>query len=156
MSRERFKNIVKHSFSMVAVCFSMGILFIGVGFSFFDIYIEPVNIIKIWMGFFILGVITIIRSVFDTTKWSRSKPFYVKNILFMPLYLIVALTMAMGIVKGQGELLSIPLMILYAVLFLIVFTIRQLIEYFLQKAKTNKMNDALKEFQKEHSWDEEE
>ena len=120
------------------------------------IYIEPLNIIKIWMGFFILGVITIIRSVFDTTKWSRSKPFYVKNILFMPLYLIVALTMAMGIVKGQGELLSIPLMILYAVLFLIVFTIRQLIEYFLQKAKTNKMNDALKEFQKEHSWDEEE
>ncbi len=156
MSRERIKKIVKESFSIVAVCFSMGILFIGIGFSFFNINIVPVNIIRIWMGFFILGIITIIRSVFDATNWARSKPFYVKNILFMPLYLIVAIAMAMGIVKGQGVIMSMPLMILYAVIFLIVFIIRQLIEYIIQKAKTNKMNDALKEFQKEHSWDEEE
>ena len=156
MSGERFKNIVKKSFSIAAICFSLGILFIGIGFSFFGIYIEPVNIIRIWIGFFILGVITIGRSAFDVTQWARSKPFYVKNILFMPLYLIVALVMAMSLVKGQGDIMSLPLMILYAVIFLFVFTIRQFIEYFIQKAKTDKMNDALEEFQKEHSWDEEE
>lgn len=156
MSGERFKNIVKKSFSIAAICFSMGILFVGIGFSFFGIYMEPVNIIRIWIGFFILGVLTVFRSMFDYTQWARSKPFYIKNILFMPLYLMVALIMAISIVRGQGVDMSLSLMISYAVLFLIFFAIRQFIEYFIQKAKTDKMNDALELFQKEHSWDDEE
>ena len=74
----------------------------------------------------------------------------------MPLYLMVALIMAISIVRGQGVDMSLSLMISYAVLFLIFFAIRQFIEYFIQKAKTDKMNDALELFQKEHSWDDEE
>lgn len=155
-NRERFKDIVKKSFSITAICFSMGILFIGIAFSFFGIYMEPMNIIRIWSGFFILGIITIFRSLSDYTQWARSKPFYLKNIIFMPLYLIVALVMAISMVKGQGVEVSLFLVIIYSSIFLVVFTIRQFIEYFIQKAKTDKMNDALTEFQKEHSWDEEE
>ena len=56
----------------------------------------------------------------------------------------------------MDEFPRFSLLLIYALLFLVVFTIRQLIEYFICKAKTDEMNDALTEFQKEHSWDEEE
>ena len=48
------------------------------------------------------------------------------------------------------------MLIFYAGLYLVVFTVKQLIEYFRYKAKTDLMNDALVSFQKEHNWDEDE
>lgn len=74
----------------------------------------------------------------------------------MPLYLAVALILVMDIVADMGVTPNLPLIVFCIVIFVVTFTIRQLIEYFIQKAKTDKMNDALIEFQKEHTWDEEE
>ena len=99
---------------------------------------------------------TFFRILLDSSKWAMSKPFYVKNIIVMPLYLAVSLFTAMDISREVDEFPRFSLLLIYALLFLVVFTIRQLIEYFICKAKTDEMNDALTEFQKEHSWDEEE
>ena len=41
----------------------------------------------------------------------------------------------------------------FAVMFVITFTIAQTITYFVKKARTDKMNDALNEFHKEHQED---
>ena len=79
----------------------------------------------------------------------------------MPLYLVISLTLALDLAKeainnsGSG-LFRLSLIILYAAIFLVTFTVRQLIEYYIRKKKTDEMNDALQSFQKEHSWDEEE
>ena len=97
-----------------------------------------------------------VRLLFGETNWAKSKPFYIKNLLFMPLYLAVALILVMDIVADMGVTPNLPLIVFCIAIFVVTFTIRQLIEYFIQKAKTDKMNDALIEFQKEHTWDEEE
>lgn len=156
MSGERFKQIVKKAFTTAAICFSVGILFFGISFSVSSDYIKAIYIVKIWIAFFILGILSIVRLVFGETAWAKSKPFYVKNLLFMPLYLAVALILVMDIIRDMGVNPSLTLVAFCTAVFIVTFTIRQLIEYFIQKAKTDKMNDALIEFQNEHSWDEEE
>ena len=157
----RSKNAIIKAFSIAAACFSMSILFISICFALAGVYIAPINLIKIWATFFVLGIITVARIMIDSSKWALSKPFYVKNIIFMPLYLVISLTLALNLAKeaiensGSG-LFRLSLIILYAAIFLVTFTIRQLIEYYIRKKKTDEMNDALQVFQKEHSWDEEE
>ena len=150
------KTALTKAFSIVAVCFSMSILFIGVFCAATNLSVEGMELVKIWLTFFILGGITFFRIMIDDTQWAKSKPFFVKNIIFMPLYLVVTLIMAMSIV-GMSEILARPyLVLLYVLIFLIAFTVRQLIGYIIEKAKTDLMNDALESFQKEYSWDEEE
>ena len=150
------KAALTKAFSIVAVCFSMSILFIGVFCTVTSFSVEGMELVKIWLTFFILGGITFFRIMIDDTQWAKSKPFFVKNIIFLPLYLIVTLIMAMSIV-GMQEIMARPYLVLvYAVIFLVTFTVRQLVGYIIEKAKTDLMNDALESFQKEHSWDEEE
>ncbi|MCR5226936.1 MAG: hypothetical protein K6E27_06975 [Eubacterium sp.] len=150
------KAALTKAFSIVAVCFSMSILFIGVFCTVTSFSVEGMELVKIWLTFFILGGITFFRIMIDDTQWAKSKPFFVKNIIFLPLYLIVTLIMAMSIV-GMHEIMARPYLVLvYAVIFLVTFTVRQLVGYIVEKAKTDLMNDALESFQKEHSWDEEE
>ncbi|SNU07053.1 hypothetical protein SAMN06297422_11072 [Lachnospiraceae bacterium] len=150
------KAALTKAFSIVAVCFSMSIIFIGVFCAATNLSIEGMELVKIWLTFFILGGITFFRIMIDDTQWAKSKPFFVKNIIFMPLYLVVTLIMAVSIV-GMSEILARPyLVLLYVLIFLITFTVRQLIGYIIEKAKTDLMNDALESFQKEYSWDEEE
>ncbi len=150
------KAALTKAFSIVAVCFSMSILFIGVFCTVTSFDVEGMELVKIWLTFFILGGITFFRIMIDDTQWAKSKPFFVKNIIFLPMYLIVTLIMAMSIV-GMQEILARPyLVMVYAVIFLVTFTVRQLVGYIIEKAKTDLMNDALESFQKEHSWDEEE
>ena len=156
----RSKNAVIKAFSVAAIGFSLSILFIGICFTVINVYVDPKNLLKIWAAFFIIGIITFAKNMVGSSKWALSKPFYVKNIVFMPLYLLVALILAMDLAKdaliNSSYGLRLSVLILYAVLFLVIFTIRQLIEYYIRKKKTDEMNDALHSFQKEHSWDEEE
>ena len=91
-----------------------------------------------------------------SSKWALGKPFILINLLFMPLYLVIALVLAMDLVKDVDGLPKGWLLVMYAGIFLIVFSVKQFISYFTYKAKTDLMNDALTNFQKEHKWDEEE
>ena len=85
------------------------------------------------------------------------KPFIVKNLIFMPLFLLVALIFAMDVSREEGQVIpDFTKLPVYAGIFLLCFTIVQIIGYFRMKAKTDRMNDALLEFRKEHKWDEEE
>ena len=83
MNDERFKQILKKSFKTAAICFSMGIFFFGISFSLSGSYIKAVYIVKIWIAFFILGLLTVARLLFGETNWAKSKPFYIKNLIFI-------------------------------------------------------------------------
>ena len=156
MEKVRFKTALKNSFSLAAICFSVCIIFVSVTFSITNSYIPPMVIVKAGILFIILGGFTVARAMFGNTKWAMDKPFYIKSLIFMPLYMVVSLAFAVSILRSEGIQPKMLYVIFYAFVFLATFTIRQLVEYFREKAKTDKMNDALKEFQKEHSWDEEE
>ena len=156
--KNRIKNAVTKSVSRVAICFSVGILIVSIIFAFGDINMNPVNLIKIWIAFFLMGIFTVFKTLVSTSKWALDKPFILPNLLFMPLYLVTALVLSMSLIKDEyieGFINKESLLFIYAGIFLICFSIKQFIEYFRYKAKTDLMNDALTSFQKEHKWDEE-
>lgn len=152
----RIKNAIIKSISRVAVCFSVGILFMSIFCAIGNISIEPIELIKLWIGFFFLIIVNFFRLMVASSKWALGKPFILINLLFMPLYLVIALVLAMDFVKDVDGLPKGWLLVMYAGIFLIVFSVKQFISYFTYKAKTDLMNDALTNFQKEHKWDEEE
>ena len=51
------------------------------------------------------------------------------------------------------RLVALNDLLLCALIFIVVFTIAQILSYLIKKAGTDKMNDALNEFQKEHQED---
>ena len=115
------------------------------------------KLLKLWITFFVLGILVFIRVLADTSKWAMGKPYIVKNIIFMPLFLLVSLIFAMDVSRQDGQILpDFTRLPVYAGVFLLCFTIVQVIGYFITKAKTDRMNDALLEFRKEQKWDEEE
>ena len=157
IDRAKLKIAVKKSVSRAAICFSLTALFISIIFSIEGTLIGPVELIKLWIAFFILGIILIFRIMADTSKWAMGKPFIIKNLIFMPLFLIVSLIFTMDISRGEGDgALDFTKLPIYAVIFLVFFTVSQIIGYFRIKAKTDRMNDALLELRKEQKWDEEE
>ncbi|MCR5213323.1 MAG: hypothetical protein K6E10_02835 [Eubacterium sp.] len=156
IKRKKIINNFRKAISIAAICFSMSILFIGIYSSIVGSWIEPGSLVKIWIAFFMIGINVFFRIMIDETKWALDKPCILKNIIFMPINLIIALILAMNLAKVEGFIPSFSLLLVYAGIFLIVFTFTQIIQYLIDKAGTDKMNDALQEFKKEHSWDEEE
>ncbi|MBO4864227.1 MAG: hypothetical protein J5517_07665 [Eubacterium sp.] len=156
---DRIKNAVTKSFSRVAICFSLSIIFVSIIFAFGNIFIDPVMMLKVWITFFLLGIFNVFRILVSTSKWALDKPYILPNLLFMPLFMITALALAMNLIKDvdfNGMFDKRWLLLIYAGLFLIIFSVKQFIDYYRYKAKTDLMNDALISFQKEHEWDEEE
>jgi hypothetical protein len=75
----------------------------------------------------------------------------------MPLFLFVSLVFALDVSRTEDQILpDFSRLPVYAGIFLVCFIIVQIIGYFVTKAKTDRMNDALLEFRKEQKWDEEE
>ncbi|MDC7293405.1 DUF3021 family protein [Butyrivibrio sp. DSM 10294] len=157
IDRARIRIALQKSISRAAICFSITALFVGIAFALEGAYIGPVELIKLWITFLVLGVIIFFRVLADSSKWAMDKPFIVKNLIFMPLFLIVALIFAMDVSRQENQILpDFSRLPIYAGIFLLCFSVVQVITYFVIKAKTDKMNDALLEFRKEQKWDEEE
>ncbi|SHI27871.1 Protein of unknown function [Butyrivibrio fibrisolvens DSM 3071] len=157
IDRTRIKIAVQKSLSRAAIFFSITALFVGIVFAFEGAYFEPVALIKLWVTFFVLGIIMFFRILADSSKWAMGKPFIVKNLIFMPLFLAVSLIFAMDVSRHNEQILpAFPNLLIFALIFLLVFSITQIISYYVIKARTDRMNDALLEFRKEQKWDEEE
>ncbi len=153
---ERVKKAFSKSAFITAVCFSLSIFVISVCFSLAGLTLYPIMVTETGICFLILGVITFVRLYVDGNRWFLNKPFILKSLIFMPFYLISVLVLDYFLVKELNGIYKLWLMIMYAVLFFVVFSIVQVIRYFILKVKTDAINDALNEFQKEHGWDEKE
>ena len=157
IDREKVKLAVQKSVSRSAILFSLTALFIGIILAFEGAFLGAAELIKIWIAFFVMGIILFFRILADSSRWAMGKPFIVKNLIFMPLFLLVALILVMDISRQEGQVLpDFTKLPLYAGIFLVCFTVAQIIGYFILKAKTDRMNDALLELRKEQKWDEEE
>lgn len=157
LDRTKFLIAVKKGINRAALCFSITALFISILFTVTGTYIEPVKLLKLWITFFILGILVFFRTLANTSKWAMGKPFILMNIIFMPLFLFVSLVFALDVSRTEDQILpDFSRLPVYAGIFLVCFIIVQIIGYFVTKAKTDRMNDALLEFRKEQKWDEEE
>ena len=151
MRRSRVKTSLIGSLLISAAAFMLSMVLYSVGSIIDGAFIDPVNILKIVLMFILIGAVNFFRFYIDDSKWAKSKPSFVKNFIFSPIYLTIAMVMTVWI-TGMTD---IGFLILMGVLFLAVFLTGQLVVYFVAKSKTDKMNDALKIFLKEHEVNEE-
>ena len=135
-----------------AVCFISGIVFYSVACWIGGNLIKPVDVILLFLMFIVIGVLNFIRFNVERTKWAMSKPAIVKNIIFAPLFYVVAIVFVSLIV---GWLDKETLLIL-SLVFLVTFLVSQIFVFVVAKHNTDKMNDALEVFRKEHFGDEQE
>lgn len=146
MRSSRVKTSLIGSLLITGAAFMLSMVLYSVGSIFDGAYINPVNILKIFVMFILIGTVNFFRFYIDDSKWAKSKPSFVKNFIFAPVYLTFALVTAVWITG----LTDIAFVLLMGAVFLAVFLTGQLIVYFVAKRKTDKMNDALKIFLKEH------
>ena len=151
MRRSRVKTSLIGSLLITGAAFMLSMVLFSVGSIFDGALIDPVNILKIFLMFMLIGTVNFFRFYIDDSKWAKSKPSFVKNFIFSPVYLTFALVTAVWITG----LTNIKFILLMGAVFLTVFMTGQLIVYFVAKCKTDKMNDALKIFLKEHEVNEE-
>lgn len=148
MNTKKLCSAIQKAFFRVAVIFSICIVLLAVCLKIEGGYIEPLDVIILFGMFFILAIITAVRIYLDGSRWSLKLPFYIKNVMVAPIYLLVTL----------GSLLSLSGMsnekkenaVLIVVIFIITFVISTIIKYIMAKKKTDEMNDALLEFKEEH------
>lgn len=151
MRRSRLKTSLIGSFLITGVTFMLSMVLFSVGSMIDGSLIEPLSILKIFFMFMLITAVNFFRFYIDDSKWAKSKPSFVKNFIFSPVYLTIALLMAVW----MSGLTDIGFLLLMGGIFLIVFLTGQLTVYFVAKRKTDKMNDALKIFLKEHEVNEE-
>ena len=150
MNRNRAKVAFLRSAPFTAGLFTLSIVLFAVGSIIDGNLISPFHILLIFGMFVLIGVINFFRAYIDNSKWAMSKPSVVKNFIFAPIYLVIALVSVIILTGGTDIILLIGM----GLLFLIVFMVMQTIVYFAAKRKTDKINDALEIFLKEHEGNE--
>ena len=152
MNISRAKIAFFKSVPFTAGLFILSIVLFAVGSIIDGNLISPFHILFIFGMFVLIGVINFFRAYIDNSKWAMSKPSVVKNFIFAPIYLVIALVTVIVFTGGT----DIVLLLVMGLVFLIVFMVMQTIVYFAAKKKTDKINDALEIFLKEHEGNEQE
>ncbi len=149
MDTKRLGQAFKRSFFLMAVVFSSSVVLLAGITALIGELIYPEVIGRLLLTFFMLFFLTAFKIYVSGTKWACSKPYILVNIMFAPLYFGFGM---LGI-YAFNRFLEPDDILIFAPMFLITFSIAQLIAYLVKKARTDKMNDALSEFHKEHQKD---
>ncbi|MCR5201286.1 MAG: hypothetical protein K6C38_09255 [Saccharofermentans sp.] len=149
MDSARLKQAFRKAFPVVAGVFSASVVLLAGISALYGELIYPEIVFRLFLVFVMLYFLTVIRMYVAGTRWACNKPYILVNIMFAPLYFLLAV---LGLFTGNAYLSTSDLLI-YTPMFIISFTIAQLVVYVYKKANTDKMNDALNEFQKEHQED---
>ena len=149
MDSPRLKQAFKKAFPVVTAVFSASVVLLAGISALYGELIYPEIVFRLFLVFVMLYFLTVIRMYVAGTRWACNKPYILVNIMFAPLYFLLAV---LGLFTGNAYLSTSDLLI-YTPMFIISFTIAQLVVYVYKKANTDKMNDALNEFQKEHQED---
>ena len=149
MDSVRLKQAFRKAFPVVSGVFSASVVLLAGISALYGELIYPEIVFRLFLVFVMLYFLTVIRMYVAGTRWACNKPYILVNIMFAPLYFLLAV---LGLFTGNAYLSTSDLLI-YTLMFIISFTIAQLVVYVYKKANTDKMNDALNEFQKEHQED---
>ena len=151
MDSGRFKRACIKAFTVVSACFAASVVLTSAVSMVLGWSMEPGLILSMFVMFSVLWSLTVIRLIVSGSRWALSKPYIVKDLIFMPVYLVVAM---LFVVFNFGiDFIAIGLA---AGVFLAVFFVMQTIVYLMSKKRTDLMNDALRQYQKEHLGDEQE
>ena len=149
MDGRRLKPSTKKAYLIALTVFTVSVVLLA-GFS--AVSGEPVYpemIVRLFLVDIMVFILTVIRIYVSGSRWAYGKPYILLNIMFAPLYFGAAV---IGLFT-DNRYVTLNDLLLCALIFIVVFTIAQILSYLIKKAGTDKMNDALNEFQKEHQED---
>lgn len=149
MDSKRLKKAAKKAFFAVTAVFSFCVVFLAGATALFGELIYPETVGRLFFISVMLFFLTTLKVYVSGTKWACSKPYILVNIMFAPFYF----GSGMFGVYAFNRYLDLKDMVYFVPVFLIVFSISQLVAYLVKKTGTDRMNDALNEYQKEHQKD---
>ena len=135
-----------------AVCFALSIIIYAVVSMITGSVRSPRDVLLIALMFVVIGVLNYIRLLIGRTHWGMSKPLFIRNIIAAPLYFLIGVMFATWVLGFW----SFGTVLFLGCIFLPVFIVIQTVMYFIAKAKTDEINEALSDFKKEHWGDEQE
>ena len=150
MDSQRLKQALNKAFPITSGVFGASVVLLAGMCALFGELIYPVIVGRLFLTFTMLYFLTVTRMYVAGTRWACNKPYILVNIMFAPLYFGFAV---LGLFPGN-PFLSAKDLLIYTPMFIISVTIAQLVVYLYKKANTDRMNDALDEFHKEHQEDE--
>ena len=148
MDTKRLSESVRKAFLISTSLFSLTVVLIALVFALAGELIFPSMMIRVFIIFTVIFILTSLKVYISGTKSALKIPYVVINLIFLPFYMGATLS---GLFLFNNEL-TVSNLFVYVLLFLATFTVVQLISYFTQKAKTDRMNDALEIYKKEHRY----
>ena len=149
MDSQRLKQALNKAFPITSGVFGASVVLLAGISALYGELIYPEVVGRLFLVFVMLYFLTVVRMYVAGTRWACNKPYVLVNIMFAPLYFGFAV---LGMFTGN-EFLKTKDLLIAAPTFIISFTIAQIVVYVYKKANTDKMNDALNEFHKEHQND---
>lgn len=154
MNDNKFFMALKKSAFVFSLIYTLTIVLFATIMKIESLLINPIDIVILFFMYVLLSVITGIRFYIDGSKWSLNLPFFVKNLIVAPLYLVITFA---GVMSLTGmSVTNKPLVIFVIAVFVVTFIISNLVKYAIDKSKTDDMNDALTKFLEEHPYGDEE
>lgn len=147
MDKKRLSRAFRKAFPITSSSYILSIVLLSSICALFRWMIDPMIIVSTTILFIILGIINVIRMYIDESKWALSKPYIVKNFIFMPIYFVITMIYVIIVFNGFDA----ATIVICVAAFIAVFMLMQTITYFRFKKDTDLMNDALLNYQKEHS-----
>ena len=149
MDSKRLKQAFKKAFTITTAVFSASVVLLAVLSALFGELVYPESILRLFAVFFMLYFLSVVRIYFAGSRWASNKPYILINIMFAPLYFACGV---LGLFANNSYIEPSYILVLTPI-FIVTFSIAQLVTYLVKKAGTDKMNDALNEFHKEHQED---
>ena len=146
MDSKRLIKAAKKAFFLITAVFSGCVVLVAAATAFYGELIYPEVIGRLVFIAVLLFFLTTFKIYLSGTKWACNKPYVVVNLMFAPFYFGCGM-MGIYMFNSQTDPKDI---FFFALIFLIIFSIMQLVVYLVKKAGTDKLNDALNDYHKEH------
>ena len=91
MDNGRLKRAGLKAFTVVSACFAASVVLTSAVSMVLGWSMEPGLILSMFVMFSVLWSLTVIRLIVSGSRWALSKPYIVKDLIFMPVYLVVAM-----------------------------------------------------------------
>lgn len=147
MDGSRLKNAFIRSFHIITALFTMTIVLMFGVMAITGEDLPNLMIGRLILIFALLLPLVTLKIYLTGSKWAQNKPYVLMNIIFMPFFYLVAVA---GLFAFNAAY-PISNILVVTPVFLITFTILQILIYIRKKVATDKLNDALNEYHKEHS-----
>ena len=86
MDVKRLKQSCKKAFIIVTAVFSASVVLLAGIMAYFGWLMNPEIILRLFLVYSMLFVLTVVRTYLIGTKWAQNKPYVLVNIMFAPLY----------------------------------------------------------------------